>query len=117
MNTTQNTRRIIAAALVAASAGLVLASCATPQVAETAVQPLSAVQVAQFRAGYLEFAERRAEMYRDLADARAAAASVTRDGLRDLAESRAEMYRGLAQERGGADIDEGARRYDPACAP
>ena len=110
MNTTQNTHRTIATALVVVSAALALSACAGQQVPDPVSEPLSAVQAAQLRAGHLELAERRAEMYRDLAEARAGEIAEQRAGQLDLAESRAAMYRDLAAARSGADVDQAERR-------
>jgi hypothetical protein len=60
----------IAAALIAVSAGLVLSSCASRQLPEPAVEQLTDSQIAEQRAGYLDLTERRAEMYRELAETR-----------------------------------------------
>ena len=69
MNTTQKIQRIIAAALLAASAGVALSSCAGQrQIPEP--DRLSDAQVAEQRAAYLDLAERRAGMSRDGAQAR-----------------------------------------------
>jgi hypothetical protein len=110
MNTTQNTHRTIAAALVAVSAGLALSACAGQQPPRPVSEPLSAVQVAQLRAGHLELAERRAEMYGDLAAARAGEIAEQRAGQLDLAESRATMYRDLAATRSAGYVDQAVRR-------
>ena len=110
MNTTQNTHRTIAAALVAVSAGLTFSACAGQQRPDPVSEPLSAVQVAQLRSGQLELAERRAEMYRDLAAARAAEIAEQRVGNLELAESRAAMSRDLAAARSGTYIDQAERR-------
>ena len=110
MNTTQNTHRTIATAILAVSAGLTLASCAGQQSPEPVSKPLSAVQVAQLQAGQLELAESRAEMYRDLAAARAAEIAEQRAGTLELAESRAAMYRDLAAARAAGYVDQGERR-------
>jgi hypothetical protein len=110
MNTTQNTHRTIAAALVAVSAGLTFSACAGQQRPDPVSEPLSAVQVEQLRAGQLELAERRAEMYRDLAAARAAETSLQRAGNLELAQSRAAMSRDLSAARSGTYIDQAERR-------
>jgi hypothetical protein len=109
MNTTQNTHRTIAAALVALSAGLAFSACAGQQRPDPVSEPLSAVQVAQLRSGQLELAERRAEMYRDLAAARAAEIAEQRAGHQELAESRAALSRDLAAARSGTYIDQAER--------
>ena len=102
MSTTQNIQRIIAAALLAASAGLALSSCAGQrQIPEP--DRLSDAQVAEQRAAYLDLAERRAGMsrngaqartglYLDQAERRAGVAGpVVRDSYRDLAERRLQV--------------------------
>jgi hypothetical protein len=103
MNTTQNIQRSIAAAIIAASAGLALSSCAEqrqPPVSDTTT--MSQAEAGAQRTAYLDLAARRAEMSRSLAEARA--------GLyRDLAERRIglggpvvrESYRDLAERRIG----------------
>ena len=120
MNTTQNIQRIIAAALLAASAGLALASCAG-QVTDSVSDPISAAQVAEQRGAYRDLAERRAELsrergpakaevYRDQAERRVGVGGpVAGDAYRDLAERRAGVgdpapeqdYRDLAERRLG----------------
>ena len=72
MNTTQNIQRIIAAALLAASAGLALTSCAGQrQITEPDSDRLSNAQIQEQRAAYRDLAERRAGALRDDAQARA----------------------------------------------
>jgi hypothetical protein len=119
MNTTQNIHRVIAAALLAASAGLVLSSCAGQQhVTEPDSNRMSDAQIAQQRAEYRDLAERRSEGFGDRASARAGLyldQAERRDGLggpvagdayRDQSERRAEVggpaaddYRDLAERR------------------
>jgi hypothetical protein len=120
MNTTQNTQRIIATALVAVTAGLALTSCAGQrQVTEPDSERMSAAQVAEQRAAYLDLAERRSEMSNDVAQARAGlyldqaerrtgvGGPATGDAYRDVAERRAglggpvatDSYRDLAERR------------------
>ena len=120
MNTTQNTQRIIATALIAVTAGLALSSCAGQrQVTEPDSDRMSAAQVAEQRAAYVDLAERRAEMSRGLASAQVApyldqaerragaGAPVASDAYRDVAERRAglgepvaeDSYRDLAERR------------------
>lgn len=67
MNTAQNTKKvIIAAALVAASAGLALSSCAGQrQLPEPAPEQVSK-QIAEQRAAYRDLAERRAHLNRSI---------------------------------------------------
>jgi Skp family chaperone for outer membrane proteins len=98
MNTTQNTQRIIAIAIIAVTAGLALASCA-PQAVPEPVQQLTNAQVAELRAGLTDLAESRAELSRDLAEQRATAHAERAQGMLDLAESRAELSRDLAEQR------------------
>jgi len=69
MNTTQNTQRIIATLVIAAAGALVLGSCARSPI-PAPLEPVSNAQIAEFRSGYLELAERRAEMFHGLAQAR-----------------------------------------------
>jgi hypothetical protein len=71
MNTTQKTQKvIIAAAIIAASAGLALSSCAGQrQLSEPAPEEVSKEQIAEQRSAYRDLAERRAEMQRLLAQA------------------------------------------------
>ncbi|HET6673057.1 MAG TPA: hypothetical protein VFG92_06745 [Agromyces sp.] len=72
MNTTQNTQRIIATALIAVTAGFALSSCAGQrQLPDSDSSRMSRVQIQELRAGYLDLAERRAQMYQDLAQERA----------------------------------------------
>ena len=99
MNTTQNTRRVIAAALLAGSAGLALSSCGgQPHLTEPQSKPVSDAQVAQERAEYRDVAERRdglggpvaGHAYRDQAERRAGLGAPTAagDAYPDLAERR-----------------------------
>jgi len=83
MNTTQKTQRIIATAIIAVTTGLALSSCAERPISAP-VQQLSNAQIAELRAGYLDLAERRAHMYRELAQQRGV-------GYADQAERRAGM--------------------------
>jgi len=120
MNTTQKIQRIIAAALLAASAGLALSSCAGPrQITEPDSDRMSDAQIAEQRAAYRDLAERRADMSRDGAQARTGlyldqaerrtgvGGPVVGDGYRDLAERRAgiggpvagDSYRDLGERR------------------
>ena len=119
MNTTQNTQKvIIAAAIIAASAGLALSSCAGQRQLPEAEQ-ISKAQIAEQRAAYLDLAERRSEMSNDVAQARAGlyldqaerrtgvGGPATGDAYRDVAERRADLgapvagdsYRDLAERR------------------
>jgi hypothetical protein len=67
MNRPQKIQRIIAAALLAASAGLALSSCAGQrQLPEPAPEQISKVQIAEQRAAYLDLAERRAQLDRSV---------------------------------------------------
>ena len=100
MNTTQNTHRIIATAIVTIAAGLALASCAQQSVPEEPVQQLTSAQASEMRSGLAELAESRAQLSRDLAEQRAATDADKAQGMLDLAESRAEMSRDLAEQRG-----------------
>src|SRR5688500_6242105 len=103
MNTTQNIQRITAAAIIAASVGLALSSCAEQRQPPTSdTTTMSQAEAGAQRAAYLDLAARRAEMSRSIAEARA--------GLyRDLAERRIglgdpvarESYRDLAERRIG----------------
>lgn len=97
MNTTQNIQRIIAAALIAASAGLVLSSCASRQLPEPAVEQLTDSQIAEHRAAYLDLAERRAAMYREPAEPR----------YDDIGET---LRRYLDEHRGDVYLDQAERR-------
>lgn len=118
MNTTQNIQRIIAAGLLAASAGLALSSCAGQrQVAEPDTDRMSAAQVAEQRAAYLDLAQRRAEVargqaaavtpYLDQAERRAdVGGPVAGDAYRDVAERRA----GLGEPESGDDYRDLAER-------
>jgi hypothetical protein len=122
MNTTQNIQRSIAAAIIAASAGLALSSCAEqrqPPVSDTTT--MSQAEAGAQRTAYLDLAARRAEMSRSLAEARAGlyrdlaerriglGGPVVRESYRDLAERRIglggpvvrESYRDLAERRIG----------------
>ncbi len=120
MNTTQNTQRIIATALIAVTAGLALSSCAGQrQITEPDSDRISDAQIAEQRAAYVDLAERRAEMSGDVAQARAglyldqaerrvgAGGPATGDAYRDVAERRASLggpvagdsYRDLAERR------------------
>jgi hypothetical protein len=89
MNTTQNTQRIIATALLAVTAGLALSSCAGQRQPS---EPVSQVQVE-----YRDLAERRAEMYRELAELRYDDIGETR--RRYLDEHRGEVYLDQAERR------------------
>ncbi|WP_157001402.1 hypothetical protein [Agromyces laixinhei] len=111
MNTTQNTHRIIATALLAVTAGLVLSSCAERTVPEPVVHPTNA-QAAEMRAGLDDLAESRARMARDLAKQRAAVAAEQMAGQRDFAGARARAARELAEQRsaGYPDLAEGCLR-------
>lgn len=101
MNTTQNTRRIIAAALVAASAGLALSSCAGQrQLPIPDSDRLSARQVVEQRAAYLDLAERRARMSRDLTQ-------VQTELYRDQAERRIDIG---GPTTAGSYLDQAERR-------
>lgn len=108
MNTTQNTQRIIATAIIAVTAGLALASCATQAVPEP-VQQLTNAQVAELRSGLADLAESRAQMSRDLAEQRATASAERAQGMLDLAQARAQMYRELAEQRAAGDLDQAER--------
>lgn len=121
MNTTQNIQRIIAAGLLAASAGLAFCSCAG-QITDAVADPNSAAQIAEQRSAYRDLAERRselsrergparAELYRDQAERRVdVGAPVSGDDYRDLAERRLDAggqafgdeYRDLAERRLGS---------------
>jgi outer membrane murein-binding lipoprotein Lpp len=105
MNTTQNTRSIIATAIITITAGLALASCAQQSVPDPSVEQLTSAQVVELRSGLDELAESRAQMSRDLAEQRAAARAEQGRGMLDLAESRAELSRDLAERRAIADSD------------
>ena len=66
MNTTQNIQRIIAAGLLAASAGLALSSCAGQRhITEPDSELTTDAQIAEQRAEYRDLAERRSEESRD----------------------------------------------------
>ena len=118
MNTTQNTQRIIATALIAVTAGLALSSCAGQrQITEPDSDRMSDTQVAEQRAAYVDLAERRAEMtrglpqgvpYLDQAERRTGVGGpATGDAYRDVAERRTglgepvagDSYRDLAERR------------------
>jgi hypothetical protein len=120
MNTTQNTQRIIATALIAVTAGLALTACAGQrQITEPDSERMSDAQVAEQRVAYLDLAERRSEMSGDVAQARAGlyldqaerragvGGPATGDAYRDVAERRAALdgpvagdsYRDLAERR------------------
>ena len=103
MNTTQNTQRIIATAIITITAGLALASCAQQSVPDEPVRQLTSAQVAELRSGLDELAESRARMSRDLAEQRAAAHAEQAQGMLDLAERRAGLSRDLAERRAIAD--------------
>ena len=116
MDTTQNTQRIIATALIAVTAALALSSCAGQR---QITEPDSDVQVAEQRTEYRDLAERRAEGPQDLASARAGlyldqserradvGGPVAGDAYRDQSERRADVggpvagdsYRDLAERR------------------
>ncbi|MGW9629108.1 hypothetical protein ACWGST_00220 [Agromyces sp. NPDC055520] len=106
MNTAIRTQRIIATALLAVTAGLALASCATRQNSESDAGSSGAASVAQPWVGTLDLAERRAK-----ANAAAAAAEHRAADYADQAERRAGMsspsgmptYRDLAERRLVAD--------------
>lgn len=106
MNTTQNTQRIIAAAVIAITAGLALASCAQPSVPVEPVQQLTSAQIAELRSGLHELAESRAQLSRDLAEQRAAARAEQSSGMLDLAESRAQLSRDLSEQRAAAHAEQ-----------
>ena len=114
MNTTQNTHRIIATAVVAIAAGVALASCAQQSVPEEPVQQLTSEQVAELRSGLDELAESRAQMSRDLAEQRTAARAEQAQGMLDLAESRAELSRDLAEQRATARAEQAQGMLDLA---
>ena len=103
MNTTQNTQRIIATAIITITAGLALASCAQQSVPDPSVEQLTSAQVAELRSGLDDLAESRARMSRDLAEQRATARAEQAQGMLDLAESRAELSRDLAEQRAVTD--------------
>ena len=122
MNTTQNIQRIIAAGLLAASAGLAFSSCAGQGQATEVDSDRMSAQVAEQRLAYRDLAERRselsrergparAELYRDQAERRVdVGAPVAGDDYRDLAERRLDAggpafgdeYRDLAERRLGS---------------
>ena len=109
MNTTQNTQRIIATAIITITAGLALASCAQGSVPEEPVRRLTSAQVAELRSGLDDLAESRARMSRDLAEQRATAHAEQAQGMLDLAESRAQLSRDLAEQRAAGDLDQAER--------
>lgn len=122
MNTTQNIQRIIAAGLLAASAGLALGSCAGQRQATEVDTDRRSTQVAEQRLAYRDLAQRRSEMSRDLPSAQielypdqaerriGVGAPVTGDDYRDQAERRLDVagpalgdeYRDLAERRLGS---------------
>ena len=114
MNTTQNTQRIIATAVIAITAGLALASCAQQSVPGETVQQLTSAQVAELRSGLRDLAESRAQLSRDLAEQRAAARAEQSSGMLDLAESRAELSRDLAEQRAAAHAEQARGMLDLA---
>ena len=114
MNTTQNTQRIIATAIIAVTAGLALASCAQQSIPDKPVQQLTNAQVAELRSGLDELAESRAQMSRDLAEQRATVNRERAQGMLDLAESRAELARDLASQRATADTEQAQGMLDLA---
>ena len=114
MNTTQNTQRIIATAVIAITAGLALASCAQQSVPEEPVRQLTSAQVTELRSGLGDLAESRAQMSRDLAEQRAAAYAGQAQGMLDLAESRAELSRDLAEQRATAHAEQAQGMLDLA---
>ena len=70
MDTTQNTQRIIATALIAVTAGLVLSSCAGQrQITEPDSELTTDAQISEQRAEYRDLAERRSEESRGSARA------------------------------------------------
>ncbi|MFE5670092.1 hypothetical protein ACFQ58_00645 [Agromyces sp. NPDC056523] len=103
MNTTQNTQRIIATAIITVTAGLALASCAQQSGPGAPVRQLTSAQIAELRSGLHDLAESRAQLSRDLAEQRAAARAEQSRGMLDLAESRAELSRDLAEHRAAAN--------------
>jgi hypothetical protein len=103
MNTTQNTQRIIATAIIAITAGVALASCAQQSVPVEPVQQLTSAQVVELRSGLHELAENRARTSRDLAEQRAATRAEHAQGMLDLAESRTELSRDLAERHATAN--------------
>lgn len=67
MNTAQNTKKvIIAAAIVAASAGLALSSCAGQRQLPEPVPDQVSNQIAEQRGAYRDLAERRAQLNRSV---------------------------------------------------
>jgi outer membrane murein-binding lipoprotein Lpp len=106
MNTTQNTQRIIATAVIAITAGLALASCAQQSVPGEPVQQLTSAQIAELRSGLHDLAESRAQLSRDLAEQRAAARAEQSGGMLDLAESRAQLSRDLSEQRAAAHAEQ-----------
>ena len=124
MNTTQNIHRTIAAAVIAASAGLALSSCAEQlQPPAPNAESRSQAEAGTQRGEYRDLAERRIGLggpvvrgsdYRDLAERRVGLGSpvVRGSDYRDLAERRiglggpvvrASDYRDLAERRIGLD--------------
>lgn len=114
MNTTQNTQRIIAAAIITITTGLALASCAQGSVPNEPVRQLTSAEVAELRSGLDDLAESRAQMSRELAEQRAAARAVQAHGMLELAESRAELSRDLAEQRATAHAEQAAGMLDLA---
>ena len=57
MNTTQNTQRVIATAVITITAGLALTSCAQQSNPEEPVQQLTSAQVTELRSGLGDLAE------------------------------------------------------------
>jgi len=114
MNTTQNTQRIIATAVITITAGLALASCAQQSVPDERVQQLTSAQVAELRSGLDDLAESRAQMSRGLAEQRAAARAEQAQGMLDLAESRAGLSRDLAEQRAAARAEQAQGMLDLA---
>ena len=106
MNTTQNTQRVIATAVITITAGLALASCAQQSVPDEPVQQLTSAQVTELRSGLDDLAESRAQMSRDLAEQRAIAHAQQAPGMLDLAESRAALSRDLAEQRATAQAEQ-----------
>ena len=114
MNTTQNTQRIIAIAVITVTAGLALASCAQQSVPDEPVQQLTSARVAELRSGLDDLAESRAQLSRDLAEQRATARAGHTQGMFDLAESRAELSRDLAEQRATAHAQQAQGMLDLA---
>lgn len=103
MNTTQNTQRIIATAIITVTAGLALASCARESLHDEPVRQFTSAQVAEMRSGLDDLAESRAQMSRALAEQRAALRAEQAQGMLALAESRAALSRDLADQRAIAE--------------